>query len=675
MTATQSPGLDQAVHLALSRMIGTQSGTRVYVRNLPEILGAIADGRFEGGQNGRAVMLRLGLSPRDLDNRWAVARANGNLLPRALVEAFFAPEKWPHFENFIVLGPMAGWQKVEATLSCWARGFNADGTPRRKPLAANSVDFYINAVHRLMRELCELRKLAAAGQVDLDAAVLDGWVSQSLPKRVSAAELGSRPADSDRRAPSLRAVRLALRALDRDVAMRKQTKHGRRYMARALRSRALLGVFVTLGGRAGAIGALRRGDFVRFHRSQGHEGPALMLRPAKGLHSDLVRVKFIPLELGEWLHEWIEYAGIHDEPDAPLWVKPSGEALQWEAIRKIIIGLLEPFVPDRQCSPHTLRHLCEKLAFLAGMDWLAENRDELVRGELSGFPASPQTFADALLDHALNAVQDTYKDINSEQGRETWARIAAEGVWALVWGEKGAPKGPDPDRVSEARKQLEDADADCRAARGELQRLETRKKVVREQAIDLAATGDVAVTLKGMLELDALADEVVAAVGEAAAAERRLDDARRGLEEAKVALVPLPDEDPIPVDAALIAEAVFVDVDGAPACEEEPYRRQRITPREFQWAMGGPSVIAESTLRRYLAGKLPYRRGDRRNVWDPPLKPGELPDCVDRPSPRRTWILLDRVDWSRFPVAVIDRLKYLQTLGEEEIFAGDTLAA
>jgi integrase len=384
---TQSAELETAVHLALSRMIGTQTGTRVCTQHLPVVLAA-AGSCSAKAKRGKIAMDELGLSARELDDRWAVARANGQLLKRDVVEAFFPPEQWPYFYRFIGLGPMRGWQEVENVLMCWARGLEPDGSERTQPLAANSLEFYISAVHKLMRELCELRKLATSGQVELDPSALDGWEQQWLPRRVTPESLGARPANSDRRAPSLRAVRLCLRDLNRKVKKMQKTAYGRRHMSKPLRNRALLAVFLTLGGRRGAIMALRRGDFVRFHRSEGHEGPAILLRPGKTLHRDLVRAKFLPPELGEWIHEWIEYAGIHDDPDSPLWVKTAGtrEALKDESASYLIPHLLEPYMPDRTCSPHTLRHLCEKLAFHAGMDWLEENRELLLSDEGLSWP-------------------------------------------------------------------------------------------------------------------------------------------------------------------------------------------------------------------------------------------------------------------------------------------------
>jgi integrase len=672
---TQRAELEKAVHLVLSRMIGTQTGWRAHTDRLPLILGATA-GCSATGKGAKATMRQLGLGPIDLDDRWAVARANGQLLKMELVEAFFPREHWPFYARFIELGPMRGWQEVESILICWARGLEPDGSHRAQPLSANSISCFIVGVHRLMRELCELRKLAASGQVALDASVLEGWESQQLPRPVTPHSLGAQHANSDRRAPSLRAVRLALRDLDRKVKEMQKTAYGRRSMSQQLRNRALLGVFLTLGGRRGAIMALRRKDFVRFHRSEGSEGPAILLRPGKTLHHDHVRAKFLPAELGEWIHEWIEYAGTHDEPDAPLWVRTAGsrESLKENTVGVLIPRLLADYMPDRRCSPHTLRHLCEKLAFHAGMDWLEENRDLLLSNEgLSGMPTSPQQLADALLDHAFGKVQDVYKDMNSERAREIWARIAAEGVWSLIWGDKGAPKGPDPELVHEAQNKLNETDVACRRASEELQRLEAKKKVARQQAIDTAGSGDVGLTLKAMLELDVLGDDVAEAISTRAELEKGLEWAQHGLKEARATRIPLPDEEPVP--AEIVSEVELPAIAGETASlPDESYRRDRITVREFHWALSGGSFISEPTLRRWVAGQLPYRLGDRRNVWDPPRKPGDLPDCIYRPSPRKTWILLDRLDWTRFPLPVIERLKYLQTLGEEEVFVEDAAA-
>jgi integrase len=660
--------LDRAIHFAFSRMIGTQGGWRNHGWSLPAVVGASQDFRVTGTRN-ELVMCRAGLEPKDLDDAWAVARANGQLLPLATVELFYPRAHWPIYARFIEQGPMNGWQAVESVLACWARGLEPDGSRRKRRIADSTVEFFITGVHRFMRELCEVRKLAVAGQVSLDPSVLDGWEAHVLPRRVSGESLGARPADTDRRAPHLRAVRLALRALDRDVQERKKTVYGRRHMGRELRNRALFAVFVTLGGRRGAVMRLKRRDFVRFHRQGSHEGPAIFLRPAKSVHGEVVRVKFLPVELGEWIHEWIEYVGIHDEPDAPLWVRNRGtrERLTDPTASNLIPRLLGPYMPDRRCSPHTLRHLCEQLAFHAGLDWLEENRELLLSSDdISGLPTSPQQLADALLDHAFAKVQDTYKDMNSEQARENWARIAAEGVWSLVWGDKGAPKGPDVALVDEARRKRDDALAEQRRAREELHRIEIYKKVVRQRAIDTAGAGDVGQTLKAMLEIDGLGDEVAAVRGAVAEADNAVEWAAHALKEAMATRVPLPDEAPVP--AELIEEIELPAVPGVESVGPEVNLRDRVTLREFHWALSGNGLISEPTLRRWANGLMPHRPGDLRNIWDPPRKPGELPECIHRPTPRKTFVLADKLDLTRFPLPTIERLKYLQTLGEEEVF-------
>jgi integrase len=668
-TTQPTAELETAVHLLLSRMLGTQNGWRSYCSRLPIAAGG-GLGVSGTGPRSNYVMKRLGLEPSDLDDRWAVARANGQLLHRDLVEAFFPAKQWPLYAHFIEAGPMQAWRDFENALVCWSRGLNTDGSPRGKRLAAKTVNGYISTCHKLMRELVELHKLAVAGQVDLDPAILDGWEVQSLPAHVTAESLGAQAADTDRRAPSLRAVRRCLRELDREVEKRKKTAYGRRHMALPLRNRALLAVFLTLGGRRGAVMRLKRGDFVRFHKSDGYEGPALLLRPGKSVHQELVRVKHIPIELGEWIHEWIEYAGTHDNPDAPLWVKTPGklDALAEHTASDLIPKLINPYLVDRHCSPHALRHLSEKLAFHAGMDWLEANRELLLTDEgISGLPTSPQQIADALLDHSFGRVQDIYKDMNSERARTHWARIAADGVWSLIWGDAGAPKGPDPELIAAAQTAVDRAEAECSRTLMELKRTETEKKVFRQRAKQMAGAGDVSRALEAMFELDDLADALLEKVTANAEAERALEHARLAFKEAKATRIALPDEE---VSPALSDELDMLDVDGVaePLPQDEPYLRPLVTLLEFHWALSGSLLISEATLRRWALGKMPYRRGDRRNPWDPPLRPGDIPDCIERPSPRKTSVNLDRLDWSRFPIEVIERLKYLQSLGEGEIF-------
>ena len=493
--------------------------------------------------------------------------------------------------------------------------------------------------------------------------------------------LGAIPANADRRAPALQAARLALKTAHRDVERRKQRYETRVCMGRALRKRALLAVYLVTGARLRAIVDLKRADFVRFYESGDHVGPAILLRPGKTLQHDLVRVKVLPEIVGDWIQEWIDYIGIDDEGDGPLWPASRGaaRAIESNTVSLLIRTTLKPFVGGRNCSAHTLRHLCEKLAFQAGLDWLDRNRAKLLEDDsLSGMPASPQTFADALLDHAMPKVQDTYKDINSERGRETWARIAAEGVWDYIWGEKGALRGPDVDRILSARSTVAAAEKARSQAAHRLARLKAEKALLRQRA-----AGDASLDVKALIQVqfqtDDLADAIAEASIELAKAEHELERKQEELEAAEVSEVPLDDDvDLEALERELAAEAEAEEPAAPPSADAvllfKDRVRDRVTPREFQWALGGEQFVADVTLRRYMRGQMPYPAGDRRNLWDPPVF-GQLPDCILRPSPRKTWILIDKLDLTRLNSHVIERLRYLQTVDEEEVFAGEARAA
>lgn len=680
----QSPELGRAAHFMLSRLLGTQNGERAYNTSLCQLTTTMASLSTTRGLTAERVLKRLGMKPADLDDLWVVARGNGQLLDRQLVEAFFPPAVWLAVADVIAMGPVSAWERAEYVLSCWARGLEPDGSRRPKRLALTTIGLYSSTLQRFAQELCELRKLAAAGAIQLDPALLAAWEASAVPAKVDPKKLGASPSNTDRRAPSLKAARAALKEADREIARRRARWNLRRSMWVPLRDRALLALFLVTGARLKAISSLKRSDFVRYAGTGDHVGPAIMLRPGKTLQSEVVRVKFLPELLGDWIQEWIDYAGIADQPEAPLWplTREANGMLDRVAIRVRIKGMLEPFVADRQCPPHTLRHLCEKLAFQAGIDWLDANRDQLLNDEsLSGMPSSPQTFADVLLDHALSTVQDTYKDINSERGRETWARIACEGVWAYVWGEKGAPKGPDVERIKAARASLAAADARRIEVECELVRMKAEKALLRQRAATEASL-DVKALIQLQFQTDDLADAIADASSELARAEHDLARTEKELAEAEAAEVAVDDD----VDVGALKRALAVEEEeaaevGDDAPVADPLRlfegriRDRVNPREFQWALGGEHFVADVTLRRYMRGQLPYPAGDRRNLWDPPEAGQPLPECILRPSPRKTWVLVDKLDLTRLNSHVIERLRYLQTLKEDEVFVAESQAA
>jgi integrase len=665
-------------------MLGTQKGERAYNTSLCALTTAIAAHETTRGIAPRHIFKRLGMKPADLDDLWVVARGNGQLLDRELVETFFSDAVWIAVGDVISLGPVRAWERAEHVLSCWARGLELDGSKRPRRLSEKTIDLLAACFHRFAKELCELRKLADVGAVDLNPEVLAAWENAQIPAKVTGAKLGASPANTDRRAPSLKAARRALKQTDREVTRRRARSGLRRSMGMALRDRAMLALFLVTGARLGAITRLKRSDFDRYGRSRSgdHVGPVVMLQPGKTLQRHVLRAKFLPEVVGDWIQEWIDYAGINDDPDAPLWPlgKEGTEGLDPQAVYARIRILLDPFVPDRSCSPHTLRHLCEKLAFQAGIQWLDANRQRLLEDEnLSGLPSSPQTFADALLDHALSTVQDTYKDINSEPGRETWARIAAEGVWSYVWGENGAPRGPDVERIKTARADVAVAGERRSEMDRELARMKAEKGLLRQRA-----ASDVSLDAKALIQLqfqtDDLADAIADAALELARAEHELDKAQQDLGAAQTAEVALDDDvDLAALDRELEEEKESIEIDLVPFADPlrlfEDRIRDRVTPREFQWALGGEQFVADVTLRRYMRGQLPYPTGDRRNIWDPPSPGQPLPDCILRPSPRKTWILIDKLDLTRLNSHVIERLRYLQTVDEDEVFAKEALAA
>jgi len=178
--------------------------------------------------------------------------------------------------------------------------------------------------------------------------------------------------------------------------------------------------------------------------------------------------------------------------------------------------------------------------------------------------------------------------------------------------------------------------------------LQAQKSVLRQAGTDDAT--DVKQLVQVLLKTDAIADEIAATSAEIIQAEKELEHARTELERAKEARVPLADDADVKGlerEAELFDSEIEADRTNEVTCIA-PALRNRVSPREFQWALGGPSVISDVTLRRYLRGLLPHPAGDRRNLWEPPKQPGELPNCGERPTARKQWILVDQLDLSRF---------------------------
>lgn len=227
-TRTATAGLELAVRLALSRFVGSQGGRRAYAWYLCVAVAAI--GQLEektgggGWPDGRIALREIGLSARQLDEKWVIAQANGNLLEEAILRSFVPIKLWPSLAQVIEDGPVVAWAKLEQVLRCWSRGVEIDGSPRAGGAwSAGTVAMCVNAFHRLMRELTEVRKLALTSELGISPELLKRqWGPENIPRRLSSAHLGAAPGNGDRSAPSLRSARLALRAAHRRVESRQE---------------------------------------------------------------------------------------------------------------------------------------------------------------------------------------------------------------------------------------------------------------------------------------------------------------------------------------------------------------------------------------------------------------------------------------------------------------------
>jgi hypothetical protein len=261
---------------------------------------------------------------------------------------------------------------------------------------------------------------------------------------------------------------------------------------RIARDRLILGVVATLGARIGAFAQLRVSDYEPEHEfPDGAIGPALALRPGKTEHPDLVRWKGLStkdqevvevfLRIGERLYMGLEYVAgsvrVLREPrpmpevryllPPEIWrpdKEPNAQAMSNRLAGKPAQGcrplLRRPArggVEQRGYSSHSLRHLSEQIIKDASAAWLRERNIGHV---------SAQAIADAVHDHRIAGDAYGYGDVNSEAGRETWARVGIGLASAYIWGPAGAPRAPDVAAYERAfRRQLALEDEVRRATR------------------------------------------------------------------------------------------------------------------------------------------------------------------------------------------------------------------
>ena len=169
---SQSAELDRVVHYLLSRFLGMQKGGRAYNQPLTGLALAMSGHARQPVADPRAVLKKIGLVPSDLDDLWAVARATASCSTARssrsssvqCLDCLRQPDR--------TLGPVRASQQSEHVLSCWARGLETDSSKRAGRMSVGTVQLRINALHRLGKDLCELRKLADAGTIPVDPSLL-----------------------------------------------------------------------------------------------------------------------------------------------------------------------------------------------------------------------------------------------------------------------------------------------------------------------------------------------------------------------------------------------------------------------------------------------------------------------------------------------------------------------
>jgi integrase len=541
----------------------------------------------------------------------------------------------------------------------------------RDGISSGTVDTLVTSLFTTMNTLDELRILEQNNRLDLpnDRDFVGRWNKQDFPARPDGTDLNATPANTNRDAMSLRLIRLALLILCTQIETLKTTAAGRRRLFQPLRDRALIATLAITGLRRGAFNRLWVGDVVRdFVFPDNEHGPALVPRPGKTLGEELKRPKGIPDVLFDWLWEYVEYAGVADEPDAPLWLPHNAkrrlrrESLGDTQITNIVKARFEvksrrpgqrpetrplyiAFAEEhdgRSYSPHQLRHAAEKIAFTVGLDWLEENRTRLLQHG-SGLPANPQVFPDALLDHAMQTMGDRYKDVASERGRLKWARKCALGVAEYVVGAKGARLGPDLDLIRHKQSILEHAEARRAETDRELEALEVRI-ISSGEGLDLKSI------MLANVQMGRLARQLAAVTG---ASER----ARHELAEALKAEVPVPEYWTNRDLAAQKDNPTGREEETPEGDEEVQPIREWASLEEFHWALGGQDVVSIETVRRWVRGE---RTRFAIMLGLPESQDGKIPSCVQRISARKQRIALNLIDWSRLPVPVQENLEAIR---------------
>jgi hypothetical protein len=638
-----------ATRYVLSRVIGQgplrRQGwalCRLLEQLAPDPAAIERPGEEGGWPSGPAPYERIGLREEEIDSRFEEIEPSAcPLLDDATLDAGVPTILWPILDQLIADGPDIAFPAVKSALKRLA-----------KHLAAGSIDNFRSAFLSLARELNELRKRetklrpspACGGK-----AAFGAWVLSDYPVLARAKKLGARPSSRDTSAPPRRFIRLLLKGLDWDVQQRIAAGDKGRF--RALRARALIAVAI-LGMRPSAIARMVGSDVVEaFVFPDGVVGPAIYANPRKTVHESVTRPKAITGQVYEWIREYMEFAGV--QPQGPLWLanRDPLKGLSGLTLSHLIVSLLDrppdiemrlnPYFravgdewPTRRLSAGKFRHLAEGLGYDSGLDWINDHREEMA-SVFHTLPGDPQVFADALLDHGMGSLSARYKDAASEIGRARYGRVAALGAYGYILGERGAERSVDPVQLAETRERFVTARAREAAIATDIDQLERRLtstdvRTLNAQERELY-----------LLELAQSQITLLRLARELNAAGKETEKASVALERAKTTLVPIDDlAEAVPVESLVEQEAIADEPD-------LPILREFAWPEEFRRAIG-ENVLPPSTMRRWMSGKTPHPPGDRRNLIEP--------EAVETLSPRIRRIRLDRLDWTRFPESVQERL-------------------
>lgn len=132
---------------------------------------------------------------------------------------------------------------------------------------------------------------------------------------------------------------------------------------------------------------------------------------------------------------------------------------------------------------------------------------------------------------------------------------------------------------------------------------------------------------------------------EVARIQRARYDAELELAEARLALVAVSDDKPMPqLEACVAPEASRQEGDPEPV-------RDFLTVAEAAAAFG----VSTTTMRRWLRGALPHDEGDPRNPWEP----SATARVVERLSDRKQRLIVSQLDRTRIAPEVMRTIKQM----------------